>query len=93
MSDAIIVAIITGGLALIGVIISSAIQSHSILHKLEQQSELSDAKLEAKIDQNQAVTNTRLDELTREVREHNSFATRIPTLEVRIDQLERAINK
>lgn len=44
----------------------------------------------------QAVTDTRLDELTREVREHNQFARRVPVLEEqikvanhRIDNLER----
>ena len=44
----------------------------------------------------QAVTDTRLDELTREVREHNQFARRVPVLEEqikvanhRIDDLER----
>lgn len=44
----------------------------------------------------QAVTTTRLDELTREVREHNNFARRVPVLEEqmkvanhRIDDLER----
>ena len=44
----------------------------------------------------QAVTATRLDELTREVREHNHFARRVPVLEEqmkvvnhRIDDLER----
>lgn len=44
----------------------------------------------------QAVTDTRLDELTREVREHNHFARRVPVLEEqikvvnhRIDNLER----
>lgn len=44
----------------------------------------------------QAVTDTRLDELTREVREHNNFARRVPVLEEqmkvvnhRIDDLER----
>lgn len=44
----------------------------------------------------QAVTDTRLDELTREVREHNHFAQRVPVLEEqikvanhRLDDLER----
>ena len=32
----------------------------------------------------QAVTETRLDELTREVREHNHFAQRVPVLEEKI---------
>lgn len=93
MSDAIITAIITGGLALVGVIISSAFQSRSLLAKLEQRSELSDAQLKAQIDQLKAVTDTKLDELTREVREHNNFAMRMPALEVRVDQLERELHK
>lgn len=45
----------------------------------------------------QAVTETRLEELTREVREHNNFARRMPVVEEqikvinhRIDDLERA---
>lgn len=47
----------------------------------------------------QAVTDTRLDELTREVREHNHFANRVPVLEEqikaanhRIDDLERKVD-
>ena len=47
----------------------------------------------------QAVTDTRLDELTREVREHNHFARRVPVLEeqikvanLRIDDLERKVD-
>ena len=47
----------------------------------------------------QAVTDTRLDELTREVREHNHFARRVPVLEEqikvanhRIDDLERKVD-
>lgn len=44
----------------------------------------------------QAVTDTRLEELTREVREHNNFAKRVPVIEEqmkvanhRIDDLEK----
>lgn len=47
----------------------------------------------------QAVTDTRLDELTREVHEHNDFARRVPVLEEqikvanhRIDDLERKVD-
>lgn len=47
----------------------------------------------------QAVTEARLDELTREVREHNDFARRVPVLEEqikvanhRIDDLERKVD-
>lgn len=67
----IIVALITGGVTLVGVLISNQ--------------------------KAQAVTETRLDELTREVREHNNFARRVPVLEEqmkvvnhRIEDLEDA---
>lgn len=41
---------------------------------------------------NQAVTNTKLDELTREVREHNNFARRMPVVEEKIKHLEEEID-
>jgi TolA-binding protein len=66
MSEAIIVAIITGGLSLIGVIVSNNHIAQS---------------MDAKLDKQQAVTETKLEELTREVRTHNNFAQRIPVLE------------
>ena len=66
MSEAIIVAIITGGLSLIGVVVSNNRTAQS---------------MDAKLDKQQAVTETKLEELTREVRTHNNFAQRIPVLE------------
>lgn len=58
MTEAIITALITGGLTLAGVLISNG--------------------------KAQAITETRLDELTREVREHNNFARRVPVVEEQI---------
>lgn len=69
MSEAIIVALITGGLALIGTIITGNRTARELDHKL---------------DKKQAVTDTKLDELTREVREHNNFARRVPVIEEQI---------
>lgn len=40
----------------------------------------------------QAVTETRLDELTREVREHNNFARRVPVLEEKIEVANHRID-
>ena len=37
----------------------------------------------------QAVTDTKIEQLTDEVRKHNTFADRITTLEVKVDALER----
>ena len=73
MSEAIIVAIIIGGLSLIGVIVSNNRTAQSM-----------DKSMDAKLDKQQAVTETKLEELTREVRAHNNFAQRVPVLEEQI---------
>lgn len=66
MSEAVIVAVITGGLSLIGVIVSNNHTAQS---------------MDAKLDKQQAIMDTKLEELTREVRMHNNFAQRVPVLE------------
>lgn len=73
----IIVALITGGLALVGVIISNNRNSRS---------------MESKLALNQAVTDTKLDELTREVRAHNNFARRMPVVEEQIKVINHRIS-
>lgn len=79
--DSIIVAIITGGASLLAVIITN-LQSNK--------------KIENQLDKQQAITDTKLENLTREVRVHNNFAQRIPVIEEqikvanhRIDDLEK----
>ena len=69
MTEAIVVALITGGLSLIGVVITCQATAR---------------KNEAAMKVAQAVTDTKIDELTREVREHNNFARRMPVLEEQI---------
>lgn len=80
MSEAIIVAIITGGLSLIGVIVSNNRTAQSM-----------DKSMDAKLDKQQAVTETKLEELTREVRAHNNFAQRVPVLEEQIKVINHRI--
>lgn len=98
MSESITVALTTGGLALLGVIVTGVFQSRKLSADFEKHSELADAKLEARLDKHQAVTDTKIDELTREVREHNDFAKRVPVIEEkisvanhRIEDLERKV--
>ena len=64
-------------------------QNADLMNRIEKNSELQDQKLDAKIEKMQAVTDTKLEELTREVREHNNFARRVPVLEEKINALER----
>lgn len=76
MSDAIIVAIVTGGLSLIGVIVSNNRTAQS---------------MDAKLDKQQAIMDTKLEELTREVRAHNNFAQRVPVMEEQIKVINHRI--
>lgn len=69
MSEAIVVALITGGMSLLGVIVTSLITAR----KSENAMKIA-----------QAVTDTKIQELTREVREHNNFARRMPVVEEQI---------
>lgn len=76
MLSEIITALITGGLALMGVIISN---NHN------------NAKTQAKIETAQAVTDCKIDELTREVRKHNGFAERMPVVEEQIKVINHRV--
>lgn len=67
--ESIIGSIITDGLALVGVVFSNLSNNKKIENKLSTQ---------------QAVTDTKLEELTREVRAHNNFAQRVPVIEEQI---------
>ena len=87
MSESIVVALITGGLALIGQFISSRKSNAELFAKLDKQSELSDAKLEREI----AVLNTQIEALSDEVRKHNNFAERIPVLEEKASAANRRL--
>ena len=69
MSEAILAALITGGLSVVGVVITNLAAAR---------------KNESAIRTAQAVTDTKLEELTREVREHNHFARRMPVVEEQI---------
>ncbi len=93
MSEAIIVALITGACAIIANLLISKQSSKDLYAKLDKNSELADAKIESKLERHQAVTDTKIEELTREVREHNNFARRIPVLEEKIANLERKDNR
>lgn len=87
MSESIIVALITGGLSLIGVVITVIKSNQQLFAKLDKQSELSDAKLETEI----RVVKTELSNLASEVRRHNDFASRVPILEEKAKAADRRL--
>ena len=76
MTEAVTVALISGGVSLVGIVITSILTTK----KQEQAAAVA-----------QAVTETKLTELTREVREHNNFAQKMPAFEQRIKEVERRV--
>lgn len=77
MTESIVVALITGGLSLAGVVITCL----ATAKKSEKAAAVA-----------QAVTDTKIDELTREVRSHNNFAQRMPVVEEQIKVINHRIN-
>ena len=80
MSDAVIVGI----LSLIGVIVTAVWQNKTLTKDFEKRSELADAEMDKKISVYAAKTDEKIDNLVREVREHNNFARRVPVIEEQI---------
>ena len=80
--------IIVGLLSLVGVIYSSKSSQRVMLEQLKAHSDQSDAKLEKA----QAVTDTKLQTLTDEVRKHNNFAEKIPVIEEKIKVANKRID-
>lgn len=77
MDAGIVAAVITGVLSLIGVVVTNIAANNKMSHQIHT---------------SQAVTDTKLDALTREVREHNNFARRVPVLEEKMESLNRRLD-
>jgi hypothetical protein len=76
MSESIAVALITGGLSLIGVVVTCLATAR---------------KNERTMAVSQAVTDTKIEELTREVRLHNGFAEKIPVIQEQIKVINHRV--
>ena len=87
MSEAIIVAAVS----LAGTVITVWAANRHTLAELDKKSELSDAKIDAKLERHQAVTDTKIDELTRKVEKHNNMTERTYQLEGRMNEVEHDI--
>lgn len=80
MSDAVIVALISATVTLLGVIINNRMTQQKLVSEIDKQ-----------LSVYQARTDERIDELTREVREHNNFARRMPVMEAQMNELTRRV--
>lgn len=83
---AVVVAIITGFISLIGTIIT-------VLANGKVQKDALAAKIDKQLSVYSAATDVKIDELTREVREHNGFARRLPVVENDIANMKNEIHE
>jgi hypothetical protein len=84
----VIAAAITGGLSLLGVVFTNKTNNQKMLLEIQKSQQQSDAKREKE----QAITDTKIDELTREVRIHNGFAQKIPVIEEQIKAINHRLD-
>lgn len=87
MSDAVIVALVSGGLTLLGTIITVVLSHKSTIATLEKNSELADQQIKGEI----GVVNEKIEELSRRVEKHNNVVERTYELERRADVAEEKI--
>lgn len=78
--DGIVIALIGAGAS----IVVEIIVFFGVIVNNKKSSEKINTEIQHKLETHQAVTDTKLDELTREVREHNGFAKRMPVVEEQI---------
>lgn len=78
MADIVVVALITGGCSVIGVILTNM---------------ASNRKVEQQIEKAQAVTDVKIEQLTEEVRKHNSFGDRITSCEAKVQEINSRLER
>lgn len=78
MSEAIVIALITSLASIAAVVVTTMATSRKFVSEMEK---------------NLAIVNLKIEQLTTEVSIHNSFATKIPLLEMRIAQLEKGASR
>jgi len=91
MSDAVIVALVSGVLTLLGTMITVLAANKQTLSALDKKSELSDAQIKAQLERHQAVTDTKIDELTLKVDKHNNLIERTYKLEGEMVEVQHDI--
>ena len=80
MSDAVLVALISATVTLLGVIINNRMTQQRLVSEIDKQ-----------LSVYQARTDERIDELAREVRDHNNYARRLPVVEAQMSELTRRV--
>lgn len=82
MDGASIAVIVVALIGALGTIISNIVMNNS-----------QSKDMDAKLDKNQAVIETKIENLTNEVQKHNNFASKIPEIQADIKNLEKRVDK
>lgn len=104
MSEGVIIAIIPSAITLIGVIITNictnlsnnkkrAKENAEVINNIKEENTKVINEFKLEVTKNQAITDTKIEELTREVREHNNFAKRMPVVENEIKHIEEKMTE
>lgn len=104
MSEGLLIAIIPSIITLLGVITTNLFTSSNadkkrakenaeVINKVKEENTKVINEFKLEVTKNQAVTDTKIDELTREVREHNNFARRMPVVENEIKHIEEKMTE
>ena len=88
MSENVLIALIT----LTGTMVASGLTLIGVVVTVKGQGKKQGRDIERKLEIHQAVTDAKIEELTREVRMHNDFATKIPQLKAEIEAINEKIN-
>lgn len=90
--ETIIAATITAVIGLIGIIITVRHNNQKILQEMKAEFARETQEIKGEFAKSQAVIDVKIEELTREVREHNDFAKRMPAMEAQINGINEKIN-
>jgi Zn-dependent M32 family carboxypeptidase len=89
--ESIIVALIAGGLSLVGTIITVQSNNQKIIREMKAEFSKEMQEIKTEFVKSKAITDTKLEDLTQEVRRHNGFAERVPVLEQTVKGINEKI--
>lgn len=89
--ESIIVALIAGGLSLVGTIITVQNNNQKIIREMKAEFSKEMQEMKTEFVKSKAITDTKLEDLTQEVRRHNNFAERVPVLEQQVKGIDEKI--
>lgn len=89
--ESIIVALIAGGTSIVGTIITVHNNNQKIIREIKEEFSREMQEMKMEFAKSKAITDTKLEDLTQEVRRHNNFAERVPMLEKDVKRIDEKI--